>query len=87
MGRLLALGTIGIYFALGTLAARADNPNVPSFSPYAIMAYNPAAQSAPVSMEPVRFEHRSAAVESAPPPVLNGNVPSFSPYAIVPQGQ
>jgi hypothetical protein len=87
MGRMIALGTVGISLALGTLAARADNPNVPSYSPYAIMAYNPSATSALPPMAPARIEHRAAATEAAPPPVLNGNVPSYSPYVLVPQGQ
>jgi hypothetical protein len=85
MGRILALGTVGMFLALGTLAARADNPNVPGFSPYAIMAYNPNTTSALPSVVPVRIEHRAAATEAAPT-FPNSNVPSFSPYVLVPQG-
>jgi hypothetical protein len=87
MGRMLALGTVGLSLALGTVAARADNPNVPSFSPYAIMAYNPSATSALPPLAPARTEHRAAATEAAPPSVPNSNVPSFSPYVLAPQGQ
>jgi hypothetical protein len=89
MSKKLVIGTLGMLVALGaaTEAAYATNPNVPSFSPYAIMAYDapstpPALMSAP--------ERRAAYLETVSAPngtVPNGNVPSFSPYAIMPQGR
>jgi hypothetical protein len=86
MRNLLVAGTAtGLFLALAG-AAYAANPNVPSFSPYAIMAYD--AAPAPQAMAPLG-EHRAASIDTygaAPVSAPNTNVPSFSPYAIVPQG-
>ena len=85
MRRLMLTGAAGLLLTLGAIgAANAENPNVPSFSPYAIMAYDsgPAPTAAPV-------EHRSAAVAAAygDAALPNGNVPSFSPYVLVPEAK
>jgi hypothetical protein len=84
MSKKLVIGTLGMLVALGaaTGVAHATNPNVPSFSPYAIMAYD--APSAPPALTPAP-ERRAAYLETVSAP--NGNVPSFSPYAIMPQGR
>jgi hypothetical protein len=91
MTKKLLIGTVGMCVALGAVsnAAYANNPNVPSFSPYAIMAYD--VPSAPPAMEPIKRERR-AAYENAgytndPVAAPNTNVPSFSPYVLVPQGR
>jgi hypothetical protein len=91
MSKKLLIGTVGMCVALGAGAnvAYANNPNVPSFSPYAIMAYD--VPAAPPAMEPIRREHRAAyqdaALSNDAVPAANANVPSFSPYVLVPQGR
>jgi hypothetical protein len=84
MRNLMMIGTAGLLISLGGTAAFAENPNVPGFSPYAIMAYD-ASPAPPVT--PL-VERRSADVGGgySDSTVPNGNVPSFSPYAIMPQG-
>jgi hypothetical protein len=40
MNKMMVLGTTAIFVALGGVEANAGNPNVPSWSPYAIMGYD-----------------------------------------------
>ena len=64
-------------------AAYAANPNVPSYSPYALMDV---VASGPVL---AMGENRAAFVDTgyAAASPANTNVPSYSPYAIAPQGR
>jgi hypothetical protein len=41
MRNLLVAGAAGVLLTMGAGAAYASNPNVPNWSPYAIMAYDP----------------------------------------------
>jgi hypothetical protein len=92
MGRILLIGTFGTFVALSALvdSACAANPNVPSYSPYAIMAYDVAPAPQPVEparREPVRRERRAAHLEDSnndfvPQPAANAwSGPGYSPYA------
>ena len=65
-------------------AAYAANPNVPSYSPYALMDVAP---SGPPAL--AMGENRAAFVDTgyAAASPANTNVPSYSPYAIAPQGR
>jgi hypothetical protein len=85
MRKLLVIGTAVLSLALGASAALADNPNVPTWSPYALV---PVGASSPViySMSQPTYEARAATIESPGAAVPNGNVPCWSPYALVPQG-
>jgi hypothetical protein len=84
MGKMLAIGTVGTLVALGALssAAQAANPNVPSYSPYALLDVGGVA-----TPEPAMAEHRAAFTAPVTGGVANTNVPSYSPYAIMPQAQ
>jgi hypothetical protein len=85
MRTMLLIGTTGTFIALGAIsnAAQAANPNVPSYSPYALMDVAPSA-----APEPAMGEHRSAYLAPANEAMTaNSNVPSYSPYAIMPQGR
>jgi hypothetical protein len=68
-------------------AAQAENPNVPSYSPYALIGPDDSAWAAPPAMAPAMREHRASFVDNGPVNAANGNVPSYSPYAIMPQAQ
>jgi hypothetical protein len=85
MHKILVIGTAALSLALGASAALADNPNVPSWSPYQLV---PVSASSPViySMSQRTYETRAATIESPSAAVPNGNVPSWSPYALVPEG-
>jgi hypothetical protein len=86
MTKMLLIASMGMTAALGAVSgAYADNPSVPSWSPYAIMGYGAAPPAASSRME----THRAAQVDrghandaTAP----NTNVPSWTPYAIMPMG-
>ena len=84
MGKMLVLGTAAATLAFGAVgAAHAANPNVYSWSPYTIMAYDAGPPVPPIT------EHRAAVVEpgyGAAAAAPNGNVPSWSPYTLAPQG-
>lgn len=84
MRNLLIVGIAGFFLAYGGVAANAANPNVPSWSPYAIMAYSPDYSSRPQPTESRMTEHRAAYEESASP---NTNVASWSAYSMTPMGQ
>ena len=75
----LAIGTAALSLALGASAACADNPNVPSWSPYALVPAN----ASPPSTYP--HETRAAIIESSSATVPNGIAPAWSPYALAPQ--
>jgi hypothetical protein len=87
MSRIVLIGTLGTFLALGALvdSAFAANPNVPSYSPYAIMAFDVA--PAPQPMAPARRERRAAHLEDSnnafvSQPAANGwSGPGYSPYA------
>jgi hypothetical protein len=97
MRKMLLVGTVGMFAALCAInAAEAANPNVPSYSPYAVMGYDDAATSAPwmygnPGPQPGMTEHRASFVEGGnndnSTGLPNGNVPSYSPYAIMPQAR
>ena len=85
MRNVLMCGTAGLLLTFGAVGvANAENPNVPSYSPYAIMAYD----ASPAPMVPV-VEHRTAYEGGGygDSNLPNGNVPSYSPYALVPPGK
>ena len=84
MHKMLAVGTLALSVALGAGAAYADNPNVPSWSPYALMQVSqPAARSLFAAPSFGMTETRAAAVDTVP----NANVPSWSAYSIMPQAR
>ena len=85
MRKILVIGTATLSLALGASAAFADNPNAPSWSPYALV---PVSASSPViySMSQPTYEMRAATIENPGAAVPNGNAPSWSPYTLVPQG-
>jgi hypothetical protein len=56
-------GATAIALTLGAVAARADNPNVPRWSPYAIMGYD---QSMSVNSGDTMTEGRAADVATSP---------------------
>jgi hypothetical protein len=88
MRKMLLIGTAGTFIALGAInnAAQAANPNVPSYSPYALMDVGPMAAPAPVMGEQrAAYLAPGNGVEAGG--VANTNVPSYSPYAIMPQGR
>ncbi len=85
MRTMLLIGTAGTFIAVGAIgnAAQAANPNVPSYSPYALMDVGPTPAPAPAM-----GEHRAAYLApAADAATANSNVPSYSPYAIMPQGR
>ena len=85
MRNMVMAGTAGLLLSFGAVsAANAENPNVPSYSPYAIMAYD----ASPMPTAPM-VEHRAADPSGGygASTLPNGNVPSYSPYAIMPQGK
>jgi len=57
MRRTIMLGTLAVGFAFGATIADAANPNVPSWSPYAIME---SGGVAPEAMRPLLTERRTA---------------------------
>jgi hypothetical protein len=64
MQNILLAGTAGVFLAVG--AASAANPNVPSWSPYAIMGFDSAAPTSnpgPRADEMARVEGRAAYVD------------------------
>jgi hypothetical protein len=70
MRKMLIAGTVGIVFSLGATAianASQPNPNVPSWSPYAIGAYGGAAQETRRPMHRMMSEGRSAYVRPGQP--------------------
>jgi hypothetical protein len=84
MRKILAIGTLALTVALGAGAAYADNPNVPSWSPYSLVQVSqPAAPSMFANPNFGMTETRAAYVDTGP----NTNVPSWSAYSIMPQGR
>lgn len=67
MRKILMLGTAAIVVTLGGVKANADNPHVPSWSPYAIMGDDAAPPAAPGAMEPGPMIERRAAYANAHP--------------------
>jgi hypothetical protein len=86
MRNMLLIGSMGLFAAIGAASgALADNPTVPSWSPYAIMGYDVTPPAAYSRME----THRAAAVDHGyanDTKIPNANVPSWTPYAIIPAG-
>jgi len=80
---------IGTAAALGAVsgAAHAANPNVPSYSPYALMDVAPSGAPAFFPMGENRAAYVDAGYGAAAANPANTNVPSYSPYAIMPQAQ
>jgi hypothetical protein len=85
MRKVLLIGTVA---ALGAVAgaAYAANPNVPSYSPYALMDVAPSAMPA-FGMGENRAAYVDVGYGAAAANPTNTNVPSYSPYAIMPQAQ
>jgi hypothetical protein len=87
MIKILLIASLGMITTLGAVSgAYADNPSVPSWSPYAIMDYDAAPPSASSRME----AHLAAQVDRDPASnttVPNTNVPTWMPYAILPMGR
>lgn len=76
----LALAALGVSAG----AALADNPNVPSWSPYALVAAGATTPPASyVNAGGGATETRAAFVDVVP----NADVPSWSPYALTPEGK
>jgi hypothetical protein len=78
VGTILSLGLIGS-------AAVAANPNVPSYSPYALMDVAPPEAGSMFAPAPAMSETRAGYVDNGTAYVANPNVPSYSPYAIMPK--
>jgi hypothetical protein len=78
VGTILALGLVGG-------AAVAANPNVPGYSPYALMDVAPAEAGSMFASAPVMSETRAGYVDNRSAYAANPNVPSYSPYAIMPK--
>ena len=76
----------GAALALGVIAgaAQAANPNVPSYSPYALMDVAPSAMPS-LGMGENRAAYVDTGYSAAAANSANTNVPSYSPYAIMPQ--
>jgi hypothetical protein len=91
MRAMLMAGTAGLLLAFGAAgAANATNPNVPTWSPYAIMAYDaaPAPQATGYSgTTESRAAYLDGAYHANSPATPNSNVPTWSAYSIMPQGQ
>ena len=82
MFKMLTLASAAVVFSAA--AAFADNPNVPTWSPYTLVPAGASAQpAAPVHLSPTMAETRAASVDIVP----NANVPSWSPYALAPEGR
>ena len=77
---------IGTAAALGAVSgvAHAANPNVPSYSPYALMDVAPSGTPA-LGMGENRAAYVDVGNGAAAAITANANVPSYSPYAIMPQ--
>jgi hypothetical protein len=86
MAKMLVFASIGMIATLTAISgAYADNPSVPSWSPYAIMGYDAAPPAASSRMETFRaaqVDRRNATDATVP----NTNVPNWTPYAIMPMG-
>jgi hypothetical protein len=86
MIKMLLIAPMGMIAILGAASgAYADNPSVPSWSPYAIMDYGAAPPSASSQM----VAHLAAHVDrgnASSTTVPNTNVPTWTPYTIVPMG-
>jgi hypothetical protein len=79
MFKVILLVSVPVAIIIGIGNAFADNPNVPSWSPYALM---------PIDVPPVHArsgmaENRASSVQAAP----NANAPTWSPYTVTPQAQ
>ena len=87
MRNMLLLATAATFVVFGAVAAYAANPNVPSYSPYALIDVPPA--SGPMGLNSgngfdATHEVRASAFESGPggaasAPTWSG--PGYSPYA------
>jgi len=71
MRKILMLGTAAIFVACASLDANAANPNVPSWSPYAIMGDDAAPWI--VRQRPMT-ERRAADTNFGPAAAVNGNI-------------
>jgi hypothetical protein len=87
MTKISLIAALGIITTLGAVSgAYADNPSVPSWSPYAIMDYDATLPSGSFRME----AHLAAQVDrdyASDTTVPNTNVPTWTPYAILPMGR
>jgi hypothetical protein len=88
MTKIFLIASLGMITTLGVVSgAYADNPSVPSWSPYAIMDYDATPPSGSSRME----AHLSAAQvdrdHAADTTVPNTNVPPWTPYTILPMGR
>lgn len=79
MFKVILLVSLPVAIIIGVGNAFADNPNVPSWSPYALMTIDVPPLHASAGMA----EHRAASGQSAP----NDNAPTWSPYTMTPQAQ
>jgi hypothetical protein len=91
MRRLSMLGTAAIFVALGVTQAYADNPNVPFWSPYAIMGHDystptPTA-SAPTNVAAPLTEGRAADTNSPNRPETKHRLHSRKPLSQSPEAQ
>jgi hypothetical protein len=78
---------IGTILALGVAAsaAVAANPNVPGYSPYALIDVGPPQEGSMFAPQPAMSETRAGYVDNGAAYVANPNVPSYSPFAIMPR--
>jgi len=81
MRKIYVLGTAAAALAFGAFdsAAYADNPNVPSWSPYALAAVPPTT----ATMGETRAAFVEPGIGAQAPNASNPNVPSWSPYTLL----
>jgi hypothetical protein len=80
MLKVIMLVSVPVAIAITIGNAFADNPNVPTWSPYTLMAID---GPPPIHAYSGMAENRAAAVQVTP----NVNAPTWSPYTMTPQGQ
>ena len=87
MTKIFLIASLGMITTLVAVSgAYADNPSVPSWSPYAILDYD----ATPSSGSSRREAHLAAQVDrghAGDTTVPNTNVPTWTPYAILPMGR
>ena len=79
MFKVILLVSVPVAIIIGIGNAFADNPNVPSWSPYALMTID----VPPVHSSAAIAERRAGSIQAAP----NAAAPSWSPYTMTPDAQ
>jgi hypothetical protein len=77
MRAVLVLGATVILLTFGGVAAKADNPNVPRWSPYAIMGYDQSTSANSQNTSPTAMQEGRAA-DVATSPNGPGGPPNYS---------